>query len=361
MKFLLEDYTQVNPALNPDSLKGISDIATIWNGQGTFSENLIEYSGRVCYRSTAKMGKAPNFIAKRLKDRHEDIIEHVVVSVRVWDEHSPEIWLRMNPHCHISVAQGDGDYIFSANLRVWLDFFRRNCFLGAVPILKMIAPKIFAEFDGEPATESFRPGYHQYCDDIWLMPVEVGNARVTLLAFSQPFQSWGHGNATFLIEGVSRACTHQFVRHRLASFSQESQRYVDLGKGGWNPVIPPSVEKNPDMARVMQNAWNNLESAYSEMRAAGIRKEDARFLLPNAAETRLVVSMNFKAWDHFLWLRALDKAAQWEIRQVGQVILELFHAVNDHLFTEHWDRYVTDFHDVYSENKSKIHAKLDES
>ena len=63
----------------------------------------------------------------------------------------------------------------------------------------------------------------------------------------------------------------------------------------------------------MQNAWNMLEGVYNEFRAAGIRKEDARFLLPNAAETRMVVSMPLHAWSHFCWLRAVDKAAQWEI------------------------------------------------
>ena len=120
-----------------------------------------------------------------------------------------------------------------------------------------------------------------------------GDVVVTLLAFTQQVKPFGervedrekHNTATFLIEGISRACTHQLVRHRLGSYSQESQRYVDLKRGGWQPVIPPAIKQNPDMARLIQHTWTAIEIVYRELRASGIRKEDARFLLPNATET----------------------------------------------------------------------------
>ena len=150
-----------------------------------------------------------------------------------------------------------------------------------------------------------------------------------------------HGSACFLFEGISRACTHQLVRHRLASFSQESQRYVDLNKGGWSAVIPPRVAHNEEARALLDRSWDGLQETYRALRGLGIRKEDARFLLPNATETRIVTTMNFAAWSHFLWLRAVDKAAQWEIRAMGQEVLRMLYAVAPEVFQEHMDVFET--------------------
>ena len=172
--------------------------------------------------------------------------------------------------------------------------------------------------------------------------------RVTLLGYTQPqladpALALHHGAATFLFEGISRTCTHQLVRHRLASFSQESQRYVDLSKGGWNAIVPPAVAENPAAMAELEEFWAMAEAKYARLRQLGIRKEDARFLLPNAAETRIVTSMNFAGWSHFLWLRAVDKAAQWEIRLMGQRALQMLHAVAPEEFAEQWQVYVDKF------------------
>ena len=165
---------------------------------------------------------------------------------------------------------------------------------------------------------------------------------MTLLGANQPSFAGlalrAHGSATFLFEGISRACTHQLVRHRLASFSQESQRYVDLSKGEWNAIVPPAIAEHPDAKERLDEAWHYLQETYRELREMGIRKEDARFLLPNATETRIVVTMNFEAWLHFLWLRAVDKAAQWEIRAIGQQVLEQLHSIAPEVFGDIWDK-----------------------
>jgi thymidylate synthase (FAD) len=142
-----------------------------------------------------------------------------------------------------------------------------------------------------------------------------------------------HGAATFLIEGISRTCSHQIVRHRLASFSQESQRYVSLEKGGWQAVTPPALAANPDAQAVLDDAWDKLQVAYGQLRAMGIRKEDARFLLPNAAETRLVMTMDYAALRHFFWLR-LDKAAQWEVRDVAEAMMRLIYPLAPAVFAD---------------------------
>lgn len=130
-----------------------------------------------------------------------------------------------------------------------------------------------------------------------------------------------HATFTFSIEGVSRSLTHQLVRHRLASYSQQSQRYVDMAD--FKVVIPPTVLDAMDAENgigTVTGAWKNamdfIEIAYNAMVAAGIPKEDARYVLPNAACTNIVVTMNGRELRHFLKLR-LCNAAQWEIRELA--------------------------------------------
>lgn len=347
MNIELIAYSQANPALNPDDLLDMSDLATIWNGASTFPENVIEYAGRVCYRSTQRMGTAPRFVVNRVKEGHEDIIEHVVATVRVRNSDEPLRWRMLNRHCEVT-QEPDGSWLVSGNTRVWLELFRRGVGLKALPLLQSIAPNVYEEFslDTPAPPPPAKPMTGLKRDS--LRPREEGPLRVTLLAFTQPAlgdaeAQLHHGSATFFFEGISRACTHQLVRHRLASFSQESQRYVDLSKGEWSAIIPPAVADNPQAQAKLDEAWAYLQEVYGELRGMGIRKEDARFLLPNAAETRIVTSMNFAAWSHFLWLRAVDKAAQWEIRRMGQFVLEMLYSIAPEVFQKHWDVYQEKF------------------
>jgi thymidylate synthase (FAD) len=347
MKIELLAYTQANPALSAENLAGVSDLAVLWQGQGSFAENVIEYAGRVCYRSTHRMGTAPNFISARVKEGHEDIIEHVVITLRIRDSQDPLRWRMINRHCEVSEA-ADGSWIVSGNTRVWLDLLRRGLVPDALPILKGVAPKVYQEFAGVDGMEIASMPSAYTGDLSKLRPAEDGAQRVTLLGYTQPLledSEWllHHGSATFLFEGISRACTHQLVRHRLASFSQESQRYVDLSKGGWNAIMPPALADNAEARAKLNEAWDYLQQVYADLREMGIRKEDARFLLPNAAETRIVTTMNFAAWSHFLWLRAVDMAAQWEIRAMGQRVLEMLYALAPSVFQPHWDVYQRDF------------------
>lgn len=299
------------------------------DGQSTWQENAIEFAGRVCYRSTDRMGTAPGFIAARVREGHEDIIEHIVVTVTVSGGGDLYYLRSENRHCEVGFSFG---WLVSGNLRVWLDFFRKGILTDALPILAAVAPKVFAEFDAEPSRKM------RYDMSINVEPTTWQGQRVTLLGANLPAVGDAalidHGSATFFFEGISRACTHQLVRHRLASFSQESQRYVGLDKGEWGAVIPPAIAENPEALQVMTDFYAKAESAYRRLRRLGIRKEDARFLLPNAAETRIVVTMNFAAWKHFCWLRAVDKAAQWEIRAMGQQVLEQLYQIAPGVFGE---------------------------
>lgn len=129
-----------------------------------------------------------------------------------------------------------------------------------------------------------------------------------------------HASATFEISGISRACSHQLVRHRIASYSQESQRYVDMSDP--ELVIPEAIAQNPQALELWNGLIEHVKTTYAELRTLGIRKEDARFVLPNATATRIIVTMNFREFLHYVRLR-ITPEAQWEIRQMSIRMLEL--------------------------------------
>lgn len=316
---------------SPNLATVTGDANLIANGKNTWQENAIEFAGRVCYNSQAKMGTSPNFIAARVREGHEDIIEHIVVTVRIQDEFDYSLLRRFNRHCEISYDYGW--WIVSGNLRVWLDLFRNQRIVSdALPILTAVAPNVFAEFHHPPSREM------RHDMSINVEPTEGQGQQVTLLGANLPVVNTEslihHGSATFLFEGVSRALTHQLVRHRLGSYSQCSQRYISLEKGEWAAIIPPSIAENLEALQMMNDFYASAEFVYKQLRRLGIRKEDSRFLLPNATETRIVATMNFAAWKHFCWLRAVDKAAQWEIRAMGQQVLEQLYQIAPGVFGE---------------------------
>ena len=336
-------YTQPNPALMAGNAPHGSDVPQIWQGKSTFAANLMEYAARLCYASTARMGTSPSFISARVREGHEDIIEHVVISLRWTDTNEPAQWRMESRHCEVT-RTGDRQWIVTGNARVWLNFFRNGIALEALPLVRQIAPEVYAGLPGTttPAMRLPAPTAPNAALQAALKTFEDVNGplRVTLLGYTQPQlldpdMAADHGSACFLFEGVSRACTHQLVRHRLASFSQESQRYVELQKGGWSAVTPPRVQALPEAQAILDQSWQQMQENYRALRNLGIRKEDARFLLPNAAETRIVTAMNFRAWQHFLWLRAVDKAAQWEIRRMGLQVLRMLYAVAPAVFAAH--------------------------
>ncbi|ASJ11333.1 FAD-dependent thymidylate synthase [Thermococcus sp. P6] len=132
-----------------------------------------------------------------------------------------------------------------------------------------------------------------------------------------------HAVLTFSIEGCSRVCSHQLVRHRLASYTQQSQRYIKL-----NPmdveetfVIPGAVKDHPELYEKWKRLMREAMELYEESCGKGVHQEDARFILPQAVRTKIVVTMNLRELKHFLGLRACERA-QWEIREVAWKMLE---------------------------------------
>ena len=146
-----------------------------------------------------------------------------------------------------------------------------------------------------------------------------------------------HASVTFDIRGISRACSHQLVRHRIASYSQESQRYVDMSAPEF--VVPPSVAGNPQAMLVWQGFADQVADTYRQLRDLGVRKEDARFVLPNATATRIIVTMNYRSLRHFFSVRC-EKAAQWEIRELALEMLRQVHALAPAVFDDLYDRFL---------------------
>jgi thymidylate synthase (FAD) len=136
-----------------------------------------------------------------------------------------------------------------------------------------------------------------------------------------------HAYATFRISGASRSFTHQLVRHRLCSFIQQSQRYVD--ESNFNYIEPDSIRNNPEAHSVFIDFMGKAKEAYLKLNGLKIKKEDARYVLPNAVESQIVVSANFREWRNIINLRGKAQA-QWEIRRVAIEILKILkkHAPN---------------------------------
>lgn len=135
-----------------------------------------------------------------------------------------------------------------------------------------------------------------------------------------------HVKFTFLVDGISRACSHQLVRHRIASYSQQSQRYAgkgDTGNEGLGKyIIPTKIKQDPKLLATFEKFIKNVEETYDFLVAEGIKEEDARMVLPNACPTRIVITMNARALIHFFAERCCTRA-QKEIRDMANLMLDL--------------------------------------
>ncbi|HWQ60886.1 MAG TPA: FAD-dependent thymidylate synthase, partial [Negativicutes bacterium] len=138
-----------------------------------------------------------------------------------------------------------------------------------------------------------------------------------------------HASFTFAVEGVSRVLTHQLVRHRIASYSQQSQRYVK--EHDFEYIVPPTVAANPQAAAKFASLMDRIRATYDELTALGVHQEDARYVLANATETKIVVTMNARSLLHFFELRCCTRA-QWEIRRLAEAMLAEVRKVAPHLF-----------------------------
>ena len=163
-----------------------------------------------------------------------------------------------------------------------------------------------------------------------------------------------HVSFTFGVEGISRACSHQLVRHRIASYSQKSQRYVN--ENSFEFITPPAIEEIPEAKAEYDRVIAEITESYEKLaniltekhtaefiargmdektarsKASKMANEDARFLLPNACETKIVVTMNVRSLFNFFRHRCCNRA-QWEIRAVANEMLRQCMEVAPHIFS----------------------------
>jgi thymidylate synthase (FAD) len=149
---------------------------------------------------------------------------------------------------------------------------------------------------------------------------ETEKRFIRMLIKSEHLSVLEHAYATFRISGASRSLTHQLVRHRLCSFIQQSQRYVD--ERNFHYIEPDSIRKDPEAHSVFIDFMDQAREAYLALSRLKIKKEDARYVLPNAVESQIVVSANFREWRHIIELRGKPQS-QWEFRRVAIEILKI--------------------------------------
>lgn len=154
-----------------------------------------------------------------------------------------------------------------------------------------------------------------------------------------------HVSFTFAIEGVSRALLAQLTRHRIASYSVQSQRYVSMEEFG--VIEPPAIWEDDYLSEIFSRGLEATANTYNDLRDLLIDKyvedgmdkgaaekkanEDARYILPNAATTRLILTMNARSLLHFFSLRGCNRA-QWEIRELAERMLKLVYPIAPNLF-----------------------------
>lgn len=163
-----------------------------------------------------------------------------------------------------------------------------------------------------------------------LTEVQVGKfvEKLMKIGHHSPFE---HISFSFGIEGISRVTSHQLVRHRIASYSQQSQRYVSCQE--LPCIIPSTISQEPELAEIFNKTIDNLKKVYATLLERGVPAEDARYILPNAMETKLVVTMNARELLHFFTLRCCRRA-QWEIRAMADEMLRLVKPIAPHIFAQ---------------------------
>jgi|YNPMSStandDraft_1061717.scaffolds.fasta_scaffold02344_5 thymidylate synthase (FAD) len=129
-----------------------------------------------------------------------------------------------------------------------------------------------------------------------------------------------HALFTFRIEGISRVASHQLVRHRLASYAQQSQRYVSLQEADF--ICPPAIGANPQAEIIFRETVQRCREAYEKLLTLGILREDARYIIPQGTTTNLVFTANARELLHIFRLRLCNRA-QWEIRELCLKMLKI--------------------------------------
>jgi thymidylate synthase (FAD) len=268
-----------------------------------------------------------------------DVYEHVRSLFLV--EAKPEEMLSLlQAHPHVSFSKvGEGSFLVSLNLRTLTEMGRRlgcggeEC--GEISrFVSRVSPTVAAcvKSPGEDRRFGEKPGSSGACESGFrvllvqhLTQTEVQELAGTSLPTRELLK---HSFATVEVEGISRAASHQLVRHRLFSYSQESQRFSDAINESC--VVPPSISSNEQALLTFSRQVESGREAYDRLRGLGVKKEDARFLLPTATKTKILMTGSLYQIVHASFYRSsfsdVGQKAQWEI---GRLFTALYEKMRD--------------------------------
>ena len=288
----------------------------------------IEKCGRVCYKSEDKITEdsAEKFVANIIKRGHEAVLEHASfifqVSYNVYEDLREKVMFVETCYpvkMYLRFTDSEG-YIVSGNVRAWRDFFRfsgvppyMNDFVEANPIL---FPEFMSVFPSNLEGEK------------WSIRQISTNDLVST------YQRLMHEDVSvkFICD---RGISHEIVRHRPASFCQESTRYCNYSKDGFGGEItvikPMSFDCSDSPYRIWKRSCENAETAYFDLLDEGRTPQEARDVLPNSLKTELIMTAPMMEWCHFFNLR-MSPAAHPQMQEVASYAYD---AMNSFLWDAH--------------------------
>ena len=279
----------------------------------------IEKCGRVCYKSEDKITEdsAEKFVANIIKRGHEAVLEHASfifqVSYNVYEDLREKVMFvedRYPVKMYLRFTDSDG-YIVSGNVRAWRDFFR---FSGVPPYMNDFVeanPILFPEFMS-----------------VFPFNLEGGEWSIRQISTNDlvsTYQRLVHEDVSvkFICD---RGISHEIVRHRPASFCQESTRYCNYSKDGFGGEItvikPMSFDCSDSPYRIWKRSCENAETAYFDLLNEGCTPQEARSVLPNSLKTEVVMTADMREWRHFIRLRCAP-AAHPDMRVVARLLYDL--------------------------------------
>jgi len=296
----------------------------------------LEICCRTCYKSEDKIreGSAEKLLSKVYKEyEHFSVIEHQSAILEITTSNASEYADAIIDLCPLFAQRISRErllrsdkVIISGNLRMWVEFFRAlpveswGVFLTIRNIYYCLA-KRFPFFFGE-ADEDDANGLVHLLDENPLTNKDNLSKEDMMK----------HMTLTGRFIG-SRSMSHQLVRHRkMVSFSQESMRFCNYGKKGLQVILPPKIKELATTYSYWRDAIISAYDSYNELLASGIPPEDARFVLPNATKTEVIVTAPLNMWNHMIQNRGHNPHAQWEIRDLFLSAEKQFHEVLPGIF-----------------------------
>lgn len=286
----------------------------------------IEYVGRTCYKSEDKIekGSAEKFVSNLIKRGHEAMLEHASLCYMTESNQFAALEKAINKlerngfKSYLRFTCDDGRPIVSGNIRAWRDFFKafKNHY-GAFPncMKKMIInnPVLFPEY------QNFE------------IPVEFGGSFLPIyvddLKTENEFLTHSDITVRFVVD---RGISHELVRHRPASFAQESTRYCNYGKDKFGNqitfIIPEFFDFGSPEWKIWKNQMEFAEHNYLQIIEMGVTPEKARTILPNSLKTEVIMTANCREWKHFFELRACNSTgkAHPQMLEVTRPLLDDF-------------------------------------